>query len=80
MLRVPRRLGVLDASSAGKLHPLCARLGCSAHELMLSWLLQIDDCIVPIPGATRTQSVASIARAAHDEFLLLDEDIVQFFQ
>lgn len=62
------------------LQPLCQRLGCSPHELMLSWLLQIDDCIIPIPGATRVESIASITRAAQDKFPLADEDIAQFLK
>ena len=73
-------LNIGAARGAPGLQPLSQKLGCSAHELMLSWLLQIDDCIIPIAGATRVESVTSIARAAKDKFPLADEDIAQFLR
>ena len=68
------------AAAQPELRPICARIGCSPHEAMLSWLLQIDDCIVPAAGATRVATVQSIARCARSEFALSDEEIVQFLK
>jgi len=58
-----------------KRHPLIAKLapeGVTAEELTLSALARIHPAIVPIPGATRPETVRSIARA--DALELRDED------
>ena len=74
----PLRRG--HAAARRGLQPICERLDCSPYELMLSWLLQIDDCIIPVPGATRVPTIASIAACARFEFPLQDEEIVQFLR
>lgn len=40
-----------------------AELGITACELVLAWLQTLAPVVVPIPGATRVETVASIARA-----------------
>jgi aryl-alcohol dehydrogenase-like predicted oxidoreductase len=74
------RTGHEHAAARRELQPICERLDCSPYELMLSWLLQIDDCIIPVPGATRVPTIASIAACARFEFPLQDEEIVQFLR
>jgi aryl-alcohol dehydrogenase-like predicted oxidoreductase/predicted kinase len=44
-------------------------------EIALAWLMDLSALIVPIPGATRVETVASIARAA--AIVLTDEDRAQ---
>jgi aryl-alcohol dehydrogenase-like predicted oxidoreductase/predicted kinase len=44
-------------------------------EIALAWLMDLSALIVPIPGATRIETVASIARAA--AIALTDEDRAQ---
>ena len=46
-------------------------IGASAQEVTLAWLLKMSPVIIPIPGATRPETVASILRSAD---LLLSED------
>jgi histidinol phosphatase-like enzyme len=41
---------------------IAARHDTTAHEIALAWLRDLDACVVPIPGATRTESAASIGR------------------
>ena len=38
---------------AGKVQQIAARLGCSAGQLALAWVLAQDDNVVPIPGTKR---------------------------
>lgn len=54
---------------------IAARHGVSTFEVALAWLLDLSDVIVPIPGATRVESVRSIARA--QDVRLTDEDRTQ---
>lgn len=54
-----------------------AELGASAQEAVLAWLLAKSPVMIPIPGATRPQTVESIVRAATlqlsaDQFARLD--------
>ena len=56
------RGGKEAAASRAELLPVCERLECSPQEAMLSWLLQIDDCILPIPGATQPPRNRRVAR------------------
>lgn len=70
----------LLAAARPELLPICGRLGCSPQEAMLSWLLQIDDCIIPVAGATRVATVHSIASCARFEHALNDAEIVQFLK
>ena len=43
---------------------VAARHGVSACEVALAWLTDLSDLIVPVAGATRIETVQSIARAA----------------
>jgi aryl-alcohol dehydrogenase-like predicted oxidoreductase/predicted kinase len=42
---------------------IAARHGATPPEIALAWLMDLSDLIVPLPGATRVETVASIARA-----------------
>jgi aryl-alcohol dehydrogenase-like predicted oxidoreductase/histidinol phosphatase-like enzyme len=42
---------------------LAARHGATAPEIVLAWLRDLSPWILPIPGATRVESVRSLARA-----------------
>jgi aryl-alcohol dehydrogenase-like predicted oxidoreductase/histidinol phosphatase-like enzyme len=54
---------------------VAARHGASAAEIALAWLLDLSDAIVPIPGATRVETVRSLVRA--HAIQLSDEDRAQ---
>ncbi|MCI0432740.1 MAG: aldo/keto reductase [Gemmatimonadetes bacterium] len=54
---------------------IAGKHGATAEEIALAWLLDFDDGIVPIPGATRIVSAASLARVL--EIRLDDEDRAQ---
>ena len=43
--------------------PVARRHGATPFEIALAWLLDLSELIVPIPGATRVETVRSIARA-----------------
>ena len=45
--------------------------GVSPHQVALAWELSRSDCVIPIPGASRPESVRDSAAAVH---LRLDED------
>lgn len=67
--------GVKGAGRALKdpvLLDLAARHGASAHEIALAWLRDLSPAILPIPGATRIETIQSIARAAAIQ--LTDDD------
>ena len=51
---------------------IAARHDATAAEIALAWLMDLSDLIVPIPGATRLETVASIARAGR--IVLSDAD------
>jgi aryl-alcohol dehydrogenase-like predicted oxidoreductase/histidinol phosphatase-like enzyme/predicted kinase len=42
---------------------LAAKHGTTAEEIALAWLMSFGDGVVPIPGATRVATAASLARA-----------------
>jgi aryl-alcohol dehydrogenase-like predicted oxidoreductase/histidinol phosphatase-like enzyme/predicted kinase len=44
---------------------IAARHGATSFEIALACLVDLSDVIVPIPGATRVDTVQSIARAGH---------------
>lgn len=50
---------------------LAARHGGTAAEIALAWLLDLSPLVLPIPGVTRPESVASLARACR---LALDDE------
>jgi aryl-alcohol dehydrogenase-like predicted oxidoreductase/histidinol phosphatase-like enzyme/predicted kinase len=54
---------------------IAGRHGATPAEIALAWLLDLSDRIVPLPGATRDETVASIARAG--AVTLTDEDRAQ---
>ena len=66
-----RRVNLLRESEA--LRAIGARLGASPEELVLAWILGKSPRLVPIPSATRTESLESSARA---EAVRLDPAIV----
>jgi aryl-alcohol dehydrogenase-like predicted oxidoreductase len=51
---------------------VAARHGVTAFEIALAWLRDLSDVIVPIPGPTRVETAASLARTYQIE--LTDED------
>ena len=55
------------------LSEIAARRGATAQEIALAWLMSFGRSIVPIPGATKVETAASIGRARgvalHDEDL-----------
>jgi histidinol phosphatase-like enzyme len=50
---------------------IAAKRTASSEEVALAWLMSFGGAIVPIPGATRTETAASISRALATE---LDDD------
>jgi aryl-alcohol dehydrogenase-like predicted oxidoreductase/histidinol phosphatase-like enzyme/predicted kinase len=54
-----RRKTALDPT----LKAIAARHDATSSEIALAWLTDLSDLIVPIPGATRPETVLSIARA-----------------
>ncbi len=61
-----KRLGSYDGLAA-----LAQEKGVSAQQLVLAWLRQQSPCVVPIPGASRPESIRDSAQAAD---LSLSED------
>jgi len=56
------------------LRTIADRHNATAEEIVLAWLLTFSERVVPLPGATKVESVASIARALGIK--LTDEDRV----
>ena len=54
---------------------VAARHDATPAEIALAWLIDLSDRIIPVPGATRTESVASIARAR--QIVLTGDDRAQ---
>jgi aryl-alcohol dehydrogenase-like predicted oxidoreductase/histidinol phosphatase-like enzyme len=54
------------------LNDLAARHNVTPFEIALAWLRDFSDLVVPIPGATRVETVQSIARAR--QIALTDQD------
>ena len=48
-------------------------VGASAHEVVLAWLAAISPVMIPIPGASRPETVDSIVRAG--DVVLTDEQV-----
>jgi len=57
------------------LREIAARHQASPFEIALAWLMDLSDLILPLPGATRVETVQSIARARL--IALTDEDRAQ---
>jgi aryl-alcohol dehydrogenase-like predicted oxidoreductase/histidinol phosphatase-like enzyme len=66
---VPRRR---KTGTDPTLAQVAARHGATPFEIALAWLVNLSPAILPIPGPTRVESVASIVRAHRLE--LIDED------
>ncbi len=75
--------GLNDAKELATKHPVFAEVaqerGVSAQQVSLAWELAQSDCVIPIPGAKRPQSVRDSAAAADlvlstDELRRLDAD------
>lgn len=45
------------------LNAIAARHGATPFEIALAWLEDLNEIVIPIPGVTRVETVASIARA-----------------
>jgi HAD superfamily hydrolase (TIGR01662 family) len=63
-----RKRAAIDQALAA----VAARHGATPCEIALAWLADLSELIVPIPGATRVETVRSIARAR--SIALTDED------
>ncbi len=59
-------------------HPVLVEIArahdAAPHEIALAWLLDLDECVVPIPGATRLAHAASLARVAAIRLTGADRD------
>ena len=58
--------GSLDAS-APEFAAVASELGVSVHQVTLAWHLAQADVVVPIPGASRPESIVDSAAATHVE-------------
>ncbi len=56
------------------LEAVAGRLGATPEELVLAWILAKSPAMLPIPGASRTESIESSVRA---EGIRLDEGTVE---
>lgn len=63
-----RRVGLLRESP--ELRAIAGRFGASPEEMVLAWILGVSPSLVPIPGASREESIESSVRA---ESLRLDQ-------
>ena len=62
-------------SKLSVLQALAQRHGVSAHEIALAWLRSIDPVVMPIPGATRVDSLVSSLHAL--DVILTDDDLAE---
>jgi aryl-alcohol dehydrogenase-like predicted oxidoreductase len=67
--------GAKGLGQSGPLADLSTELGISPQRLVLAWLLQKYDRMIPIPGATRNESIEDNAKA--DEIMLSPDQIAQ---
>ena len=66
--------GMSDAGSlAGPFASVAAKHGVSPQQVCLAWELSLSEAVIPIPGASRPESVEDSARAVH--LVLGDEDL-----
>jgi len=49
---------------SAELREIGARHGASPEELVIAWILGVSPSVVPIPGASREESIESSVRAA----------------
>ncbi|WP_017608709.1 aldo/keto reductase [Nocardiopsis xinjiangensis] len=75
--------GSKGAGGLSERHPVLAqvgeRLGASSHQVCLAWMLAKSPVMIPIPGASRPESVRSSAVAAdlelsEEDFALVDAE------
>jgi aryl-alcohol dehydrogenase-like predicted oxidoreductase len=63
--------GIRNAAQVGQKHPEFARIakvhGVSPQQVAIAWELALSPVVIPIPGATRPQSIQDSARAADCE-------------
>ena len=68
--------GAGDVARLGERHPpfgeVAARLGATPQQVALAWLLGLSDRVIPIPGATRPESVRASVDAV--DLVLSDAD------
>lgn len=62
---------VRQLGKSATLSKIAAKLGVTAEEIALAWLMSFGERVVPIPGATRVASASSLAAALAVE---LDDD------
>jgi aryl-alcohol dehydrogenase-like predicted oxidoreductase len=58
---------------AGKVQQIAARIGCTAGQLALAWVLAQDDNVVPIPGTKRRRYLDENVAATE---LVLGRDVI----
>ncbi|MEU6488650.1 aldo/keto reductase [Streptomyces sp. NPDC046887] len=67
--------GIGGASALGSehrvFHEVAEEVGASPQRVCLAWMLALSPCVIPIPGARRTESVRDSAQAP---FLTLSEE------
>jgi aryl-alcohol dehydrogenase-like predicted oxidoreductase len=68
--------GAGDVGRLGERHPrfgqVAARLGATPQQVALAWLLGLSDRVIPIPGATRPESIRASVEAV--DLALSDAD------
>lgn len=66
--------GMSDAGSlAGPFASVAAKHGVSPQQVCLAWELSLSDAVIPIPGASRPESIEDSVQAA--DLVLDDEDL-----
>lgn len=70
--------GHVRVGQSSTLEAIARRRGATAYQVCLAWLLAMSRAIIPIPGASRVDSVRSSARAADLE--LTDADLAELRQ
>ncbi len=65
------RKGLARIAADPALKAAAARHHASPHEIALAWLKNLHHSVIPLPGATRVETVRS---AAHAQRITLDED------
>jgi aryl-alcohol dehydrogenase-like predicted oxidoreductase/predicted kinase/histidinol phosphatase-like enzyme len=68
------RQGVLRLEADPLLAELGAQHGATAAEIALAWLWDLSRLVWPVPGATRVESVHSLARAREIQLTSADRD------
>lgn len=63
-----------------QLGDLADRAGCSTAQLALAWLLDRDDCVIPIPGTRSTdhlrEDLATATVDVHDDLLIAAGELI----